>query len=368
MIVSFIKKNRLHITIAAVVLCLTSCSPKENDNSEDTRGAYIIPDSVLKTIKIDTVKMAPLTNSLKFNGTVDFDPDKVANVFPLISGNVQNVNVELGAHVSQGQVLGVIKSAEIANYNSALVNAETNVKLNASLLEKQKEMAKSGLASQIDVTTATVNYEQAVAAKVAAQKVLSINGNSRQGEYLIKAPIDGFVVQKNITNGMAIRPDNGNNLFTISNLNEVWVNANVYEANIDKVHVGDEVDVTTITYPDQVYKGKIDQLMNTLDPTNRVMKMRVVLPNPDYKLKPQMFATVTVNEHLKREAISIPASALVFDHSQYYVVVYKSPKDVELRSVELLSSNNSTAFIKSGLSLDERVIASETILIYGALN
>jgi membrane fusion protein, heavy metal efflux system len=363
----FIKKMLLQSLTIGITIGLFSCSSKK-DESNNQRAAYIIPDSVMKTLTIDTVKMSNLSSSIKFNGVVDFNPDKVANVFPLISGNVQDTKVMLGDYVKAGQVLGTIKSAEVANLNAALINAETNLKLNASLLARQKDMAQSGLASQVDVTTATVNYEQALAAKTAAEKVLSINGNNRQGEYLIKAPIDGFVVQKNITNGMAIRPDNASNLFTISDLKEVWIQANVYEANIDKVHQGDEVDVTTITYPDKIYKGKISQLMNVLDPTNRVMKMRVVLPNPDYLLKPQMFATVTVNKSLNQEAISVPSGALVFDHSQYYVIIYKNPKEVQIRSVELISTNSNTAYIKSGLQLGEQVISTQAILIYGALN
>jgi cobalt-zinc-cadmium efflux system membrane fusion protein len=96
--------------------------------------------------------------------------------------------------------------------------------------------------------------------------------------------------------------------------------------------------------------------------------MRVVLPNPDYKLKPQMFATVTINNDLDRKAISVPLSALIFDHSQYYVLVYSGKKDVRIRSVEIISTNNNTAFIKSGIAPGEQVIASQAILIYGALN
>lgn len=249
-----------------------------------------------------------------------------------------------------------------------MITAETNVKLNASLLAKAQEMAKSGLASQVDVTTAKVNYDQAVASKVAAEKILSINGNNLNGEYQIKSPIEGFIVQKNVTNGMAIRSDNGNNLFTISDLKDVWVQANVYEANINNVHEGDEVDVTTITYPDKVFKGKIDKLMNILDPTNRVMKMRVVLPNPGYMLKPQMFATVTVNNGTQQDAISVPNKALIFDNSKYYVLVYKGAKDVEIRAVDIISANGNTTYIKSGIQPGEMVIGSQAILIYGALN
>ncbi len=362
-----IRKSLFVILPVVMFTGMLSCSSKK-EAAEEQPNPSVISDSVLKTLVIDTVKITNLTQSIKFNGVVDFDQDKVVNVYPLISGNVQDSKVMLGDHVKAGQILGIIKSVEIANYNAALINAETNVTLNSKLLQKQKQMAASGLASQIDVATAQINYEQAVAAKTAAEKVLQINGNNKQGEYLIKAPIDGFIVQKNVTNGMAIRTDNGGNLFTISDLKDVWVQANVYEANINSVHEGDDVDVTTLADPDKIYKGQINKLMNTLDPTNRVMKMRVILPNPDYALKPQMFATVTVNNDLDRKAISLPINALIFDHSQYYVLVYDGKKGVQIRPIEIITNNNKMVYIKSGVTPGELVIGSQAILIYGALN
>jgi cobalt-zinc-cadmium efflux system membrane fusion protein len=367
MFLRIIKISVYSSLLAGSFIYLSSCKSKDTTPS-DVRAPYEIPDSLAKTLKIETVKMSDMTAAIKFNGIVDFNTDKVANIFPLVSGNVTDVKAELGDYVKAGQVLATVKSSEIANYNAALTTAKANVSLNATLLAKQQEMAKSGLASQVDVTTAKANYEQALAAENAASKVLSINGNNMNGEYQVKAPIDGFVVQKNITIGMAIRPDNSANLFTVSDLKEVWVQANVYEANINTVHEGDSVDVTTLTDPNKVYKGKISRLTNVLDPTNRVMKMRVVLPNPDYSLKPQMFATVTVNNDMGKQAISVPFSALVFDHSQYYVLVYRSNKDVQIRPVEIISTNNRTAYIKSGVEPGEQVIASQAILIYGALN
>ena len=94
----------------------------------------------------------------------------------------------------------------------------------------------------------------------------------------------------------------------------------------------------------------------------------IVLPNPNYILKPQMFATVTVNNSDSKDAIAIPSTALIFDHSQYYVLIYKSRKDVELRPVEVISINGDTAFIKSGVSVGDYLIGSQAILIYGALS
>ena len=365
--IALIQKQLLIPVAILSIFYLTSCShPTSIENN--LRTPYEIPETILKSLVIDTVSMSNITNSIKFNGIIDFNTDKVANIFPLVTGNVQSVTVKQGDFVKAGQVLGTIKSAEIAGYNAALITAESNLQLNKTLLARTEDMAKSGLASQVDVTTAKVNYEQALASKTAAERVLKINGDNKQGEYQIKSPIDGFVVQKNITNGMAIRSDNGTSMFTISDLKEVWVQANVYEANINKVHEGDDVDVITLTNPDKVYKGKIDKLMNTLDPTNRVMKMRVVLPNIDYELKPQMFASVIVNNDLNKQSVSIPNSALVFDHSQYYVLIYKGPKDVQIRAVEVLSTNGNKAYIKSGIVPGEHVIATQTILIYAALN
>ena len=354
------------LTSCLILTNLVSCT---SDNTEqDVRQPYVVPDSLMRTLTVDTVKNSNVTDAIKFNGIVDFNTDKVINVFPLVSGNVTGVTVMPGDYVKTGQVLAVVKSSEVANYNANLINAESNVRLTAKQLEQQKELFKSGLASQVDITSAEANYEQAVAAKTAAQKILSINGDNKNGEYLIKAPIEGFIVQKNVNNGMSIRTDNNAGLFTISDLKDVWVQANVYEENIGKVREGDAAEVTTIAYPDKVFKGKVDKLMNVLDPTSKVLKLRVVLSNPGYLLKPQMFSTVTIYNSENKQAISIASSDLVFDHSQYFVIVVKNKKDVQIRPVELLSINGKTAYIKSGVNPGERIISSNALLIYGSLN
>ena len=363
-----IVKNSIKIfALGFALLYLSSCQSGENQ-ALDVRTPYVIPDSLMKTLSVDTVKTSDITDALKFNGSVDFNTNNVVSVFPLVSGNVQNINVMPGDYVHKGQVLGVIKSAEVANYNSSLTDAQASVRLTARQLAQQKELYKSGLASQVDITNAEVAHEQAQAAQTAAQEVLSVNGNNRNGEYIIKAPIDGFIVQKNVNNGMSIRTDNNTGLLTISDLRNVWVQANVYEENIAKVKQGDAVDVSIISYPDQIFKGKVNELMNVLDPASKVMKMRVVLDNPKYLLKPGMFATISLNDDENKKGLSVSSKSLVFDHSQYYVITVKGKKDVQIRPVEVISINGPTAYIKSGLAPGERVISSNALLIYGSLN
>ena len=361
-------KSIYNIVLLSCSFAVALASCHSNNDDSDERQPYVIPDSLFNSLTIDTVKTSNITDAIKFNGIVDFNAEKVVNVFPLISGNVQDVHVMAGDYVKAGQVLGIVKSAEVANYSSALTTAAANVQLTAKQLAQQKDLFKSGLASQVDVTSAQVAYEQAVAAKTAAQRVLNINGNSTNGDYVIKSPIDGFVVQKNLTDGMSIRPDNNTALYTISNLKQVWVEANVYEENIGKVHAGDPADVTTISYPDSVFKGKVSQLMNVLDPTTKVMKMRVVLNNPSYILKPQMFATVVINDNEHKQAISISGKDLVFSNSQYYVIVITGKKNLQIRPVNIISINGRTAYIQDGVKPGDRLVGSQAILIYGSLN
>jgi len=188
------------------------------------------------------------------------------------------------------------------------------------------------------------------------------------GEYFLKSPIDGFVVDRQVNNQMMIRSDNAMALFTISDLKNVWVMANVYESNISLVKMGDSVNITTLSYPGRIFRGKIDKIMNVLDPANKVMKLRIVLNNPGYLLKPEMFANVLVNTTENKKMITIPSRALIFDHSQYYVLVYKSPSDITIRPVQVLNTVGDKTFISEGLTEGERLIGTEALLIYQELN
>ncbi|QXV64248.1 efflux RND transporter periplasmic adaptor subunit [Mucilaginibacter sp. 21P] len=356
----------MYVPAAFSLLLLSACT-SHKDNT-DERQPYVIPDSLARTLKVDTATTSNVTDALKFNGMVDFDADKVANIYPLVSGTASGITVMPGDYVKAGQVLGTVSSSEMANFSSSLVNAEAQVTVAKKQLDQQKQLYNSGLASQVDITTAQANYTEAEAALIAAKRVLSVNGNNTNGKYLIKTPVPGFVVQKNVNNGTNIRTDNNAPLFVVSDLQSVWVQANVYEENISKVHNGDTAEVSTVAYPDKVFKGVVNRVMNVLDPTTKVMKIRVVLNNPGYLLKPQMFATVAINNTESQQATTVASSALIFDHSQYYVIVLHPNNKPELRGVDVISINGSKAYIRSGVKPGDRLVASDAILIYGSLN
>lgn len=346
---------------------MQSCNNSAEKKIEEKQH-YVIPDSLSKTIDIDTVTKCQLVNSITLTGQVDFNQDNVRKIYPMISGNIQDIKVVLGDYVKQGQLLGVIKSSEMAGYSNDLVNAETNLQVAKKNLDKTKDMLKSGLASSTDSLSAEATYRQAESELGRINRVLKINGGSTQGDFEVRAPISGFVVEKLVNNNTTIRADNSNNLFTISDLKTVWVWANVYESNITAIKMGDNVNVTTLSYPGKFFKGKVDKVMNVLDPTNKVMKVRVALDNSDYLLKPQMFASVTVTNPENKQSLCISSHALIFDHSQYYVLLYNSKEDVRITPVQIINSNGDKTYIATGLKEGDKIIASQAILIYDALN
>jgi membrane fusion protein, heavy metal efflux system len=360
-----IKINIFSFLIAGIII-FSGC--KTDSKNTDDRQKFVISDSLLRTIQMDTIIRCPLVNALTLTGKVSFNEDKVARIFPMVSGVITDVNAQLGDHVNAGQRLGIIRSGEMAGYGNDLVTSQTNMLIAKKNMDASEDMYKSGLLSEKDFITAQEMYKQAQSQLTRSKEVLQINGGNTQGAFVVKSPISGFIVEKQINNNMAIRTDNTNSLFTISDLKNVWVLANVYESNISQVHLGDDVEVTTLSYPGRIFHGKVDKILNVLDPTNKVMKIRVVLPNPDYALKPEMFASVTVVSKSDSEALCVPSTALIFDHSQYFVLVYKSPSDVRVMPVQVISTNANKSYISGNVQVGDKLIGSNVVLIYGALN
>lgn len=359
------KINFLSFLFIGIVI-FSSC--KTETKTTDQKQKFVISDSLLKTLQIDTVITCPVVNALTLTGKVTFNEDKVARIFPMVSGNITGVTAQLGDYVTKGEKLGVIRSGEMAGYGNDVVTAKTNLLIAQKNMDAAEDMYKSGLMSQKDFVTAQQMYKQAESQLNKSSEVLQINGGSTQGQFVVKTPISGFIVEKQINNDMAIRPDNTNDLFTISDLKDVWVMANVYESNIGQVHLGDNVDVTTLSYPGRVFHGKVDKILNVLDPTNKVMKVRIVLPNPDYALKPEMFTSVRVINKTNQESLCVPSSALIFENSQYFVLVYKSQSNVKIIPVQIISSNGNQSYISGAVQQGDKVIGSNAVLIYTAIN
>lgn len=364
----YLKNKCKTISLALLFLLggLFSCTNK-NEEKKNENQVVDIDDSLIKTMSVGIARVTQVHSELKLTGKVVADQSKQIDVYPLVGGVVKTINVELGDYVEKDQVLAVVKSGEAADFEKQFVESKSNYDLAKKNVQVAEDMYNSKLMSERDYLSAKQDLNKAQADYGKSQELQKIYNVNNQSEYTLKAPIAGFIIQKNVNKDQQIRSDNTGNLFTVSQLNDVWVLANVYETDINKIKEQDTVIVTTIAYPDKPYKATIDKMYNALDPQTRVMKVRIKLDNPDYLLKPEMYANVIVSYSEPETMITIASSALVFDNSNNYVLVYKGEKNFDVRKVEVYKTIGAKAYIRSGIKENDRIVTSNQLLIYNAL-
>ncbi len=352
------------LLFALCLFILPSCSGNKTEKKEDV---VEISDSLIKSMTVGIAHTTQVRNELKLTGKIIADQNKQIQVYPFVGGVVKSVSVELGDYVEKDQVLAVIRSADVADFEKQFVEAKSDYESAKKSKQVAEDMYASKLMSERDYLQAKQDFNKAEANLTKTQELQKIYSVSNSSDYVVKAPIAGFIIEKNINKDMQIRADNSQAMFTVSQLTDVWVLANVYETDIDKVKEKDTVFVTTIAYPDKIYKATIDKVYNVLDPQTRVMKIRVKLDNPDYLLKPEMYANVVVNYAEHESMITIASSAVVFDNSNNYVLVYGGGKNFTVKKIDLYKTIGAKAYIRSGLLEGDRIVTFNQLLIYNAL-
>jgi len=352
-----------------LALSLAGCaSHDEGDKPQKAEAGFSLSDQTLQELRIDTVHAEPVRDELVLSGQIASNGDQTVKVYPLVGGVVEQLSVELGDKVTKGQVLAVIKSGEIADLQNQSSTAGSDYDIAKKNLQVAEDQFESGLASERDVTLARQELRKAQSNVGKSRKQLSVYGVSADGTYTLRAPISGFITEKNVTDHMQFNADNVGNLFTVSNLDDVWIMANVFESDIAKVHQGYMTKVTTLSYPDKVFSGRIDKVFNVLDPDSKVMKVRVRLNNPGYLLKPEMYAQIKVENTQNRKMLAVPAQSVVFDKDRNFVLVFKDRSHIETREVKVAKTVGDTSYIESGLQDGERIIAQNQLLVYDELN
>jgi membrane fusion protein, heavy metal efflux system len=368
-IIFSVKKSTVTGMGISVLLLFASCKGKVQNDADPVKQVCIT-DSLSKIIRIDTATISNIDDEVKLSGEISFNDNKVVKVFPFSSGKVIEVKVSLGDKVSKGQVLAVIQSADVAGNYSDLSSANNDISIAKRQAENEEALYKNGIASEKEYTEAKENYQKALSAGNKLQQQININGGghtSANGTYIITAPMSGYVVEKKASQGAFIRSDNGDNLFTIGDISEVWVWANVYETDISKVKEGYKAKVVTLAYPETAFTGVVDKVNQILDPETKVMKVRIRIPNGDKQLKPEMFANIMVLNREGRRAVTVPATAIVSDYGKNYVIVYHDKCKLELKQVSILKTVEGKTYITSGLNGGEQMISQNQVLLFNAL-
>ncbi len=359
-----------HVYTISAFLTLVLFSCKEKKEAIVVPTKFALSDSMSKMIAIDSVSSCYIDNAITLNGEVSYNENNVNKIFPRSSGQVVDCKVSLGDKVQAGQVLAILKSADVAGNYADLSSANADIVITKRQMENAEQLFNNGIASEKDYIEARQNYQKALSAKAKIQSVISINGgkgSNAAGTYTLTSPINGYIVEKKVNTGNYIRADMGDYLFTISDLKNVWVNASVFETDIPKVKEGFRVVVNTLAYPNLKIRGKVDNISQVLDPTNKTLRIRIKLENPDLLLRPEMFARVIVSNKENKKAICIPTKALVSLNGKSFVVVYKSNSDMSIQEVIILKTEGEQTYLVSGPNSGEKIITHNQLLVFQQL-
>lgn len=358
----------MKLLIIPVMLMVITTACNHEKPVAATTAPFALTDTMLATTLFAKATADTVKNELKLYGKIAADNNKLSQVYPVVGGNVTQVNAELGDYVKQGQVLAVIRSSEVAGYENERLDANSDVALAEKNLQVAKDLFAGKLNSEKDVVAAEKELEKSKAAQQRINEVYNIYHLKPGALYNVTAPISGFVINKNITPNELITSSNISNLFSIAQINEVWVLANVNESDIAAIKQGMNAYIKTISYPDRVFQGKVDRIFNILDPDTKAMTVRIRIANEDLALKPEMSATVSLQFNENRKMIAIPSAAIIFDKSKNWVMVYKDRSHIETRQVEIYKQLGDVTYLSSGISKGETVITKNQLLIYDALN
>lgn len=371
---SFIGKVVVTGFCAALACAFFACSEAKPDpKAEAPPQANVQPDLDANNFKVDHPDQFPLATAAEFKappalevtGVIQPDISRAVPVISLAAGRVIEVKARLGDTVEKGQLLMEVQSTDVSGayqtYRKA-VNDETLARLN---LERQKilyekgAVAKSVLEQAEDVEK---NAEADLEAATLALHTLGINKDHPSGVVDIVAPISGVITDQQITNASGVQGLGSPNPFTISDLSYVWIICDVYENQLTMVHVGETADIHVAGYPDKVFKGKIDNILPVLDPTNRTTKVRLEVANPGM-MRIGMFVTATFYGKEPVVHASIPAAAILHLHDREWV--YAPIGGGHFKRMEVVTGKmlpNNMQEVVSGVKPGEQVVSNALVL------
>jgi cobalt-zinc-cadmium efflux system membrane fusion protein len=388
--------SRLLILVIGLLVALAGC--KRTPNPAATQASTAAPAAgqtmADKAIETEIVTSAPISGVVSATGKILVPEDRTAVIGPVNEGRIVKLYAGQGSRVRKGQKLAELESADIdqaeADYLKAVADSE-NAKRSAAaeiklaqqtydrtrtLYEKTVVPGKNLQSAEHDLEVAKATAENNAASTKATQTaarrhllILGLNDAAidalaqRPGlaaTFALNSPIDGTVVERDATIGATVGTDA--NVFKIIDTSRVWIDANVFEKDLSRVRNGQGVKVTTTAFPGTTFSGRVIFINSIVDPDSRTVKVRTEVPNPDGRLKPDMFANVEIITDVNSTAISVPQAA-VLDDSGKKVVFVAEGNVYKARQVQLGIQNGDRVEIIDGLSAGDRVVIKGNYLL-----
>jgi cobalt-zinc-cadmium efflux system membrane fusion protein len=361
----------LHTSLGlSLALLLIGCNNgKADPKAEAPPPATVQPDLDANNFKVDHPEQFPLAtavehkaaSALNVTGVVQPDIARAVPVISLAAGRVVEIKARLGDVVKKGQLLLRVQSNDVSGAYQTYLKAVNDERLARVQLERAQILYEKGAVAKSALEQAEDAEGDAKADLNAATeqlRLLGIDKDHPSGVVDIVAPISGVITDQQVTTASGVQGLGSPNPFTISDLSFVWIVCDVYENDLDAVHVGETADIRLNAYPSRIFKGRIDNILPVLDPSIRTAKIRIEVPNPGL-MRVGMFVTATFYGKQSETHAAIPAAAILHLHDREWV--YMPLGNAHFKRLEVVTGNmlpGNMQEVVSGIKPGDQVVSN----------
>ena len=338
---------------------------KEEEHKEGEKGLTLTVDEATRAgIKVEEMQAQALGETVVVTATIHPDQDRLARLGPRIEGRLTAVPAKLGDRVRAGQTLAMLDSVDVGAAHANWVQAQAELRIADASLKRAESLIAEEIIPRKDYLRAQADRDQANSAvRAAADRLRLLGGNpaatgNAVSAFSVTAPFAGTIIEKKATLGELASPSE--TLFTLADLGRVWIQAALPEAALAKVRVGAGATVTVPAYPDETFSGRVGLIGAALDKDTRTVAARIEVANADGRLKPEMFATATIEvAGDKRKVFALPDAAIVLLEGKPHVFVLEQGK-YEEREIEPGERIAGRTVLKSGVKAGDQVVTEGT--------
>lgn len=305
-------------------------------------------------VQIGQVEYKPVNDEMRFYGNVQANERRLAYVQTRFAGWIRKVYADaVGDFVRRGQPLFTIYSPDLVTTEQEYLLAKQNA---GALQQSTVQGVAAGAASLLGSAK-----ERLLQWEIPPSEIQKLDTTGKViTDLTINSPVSGYVTERNALPNLYVQPET--RLYTIADLSEVWVYAQVFQNDAGRLKPGDPAEVTVDAYPGKVFRGRVDYLLPQVDMATRTMPVRLVFPNPDLKLRPGMYVNVKVGLPLGRQLI-VPASAAFHSGTKNLLFLYRGEGQIEPREVEFGPQVGDNIVVLKGAKAGDQIVTSANFLI-----
>jgi cobalt-zinc-cadmium efflux system membrane fusion protein len=362
--------------------------PQPVDQPPGTRPAVSadapLPDVIIPLSKeaverarivVAGVTSGSATGELRLPAVVEPNAYKQVAVTPLVTGRITKVLVELGARVQEGQVIAEVFSPDLAEAQTRYISARAALEAHERELARTEKLVQIGAASRQELERIHAEHTSQKTAVEASRTRLELLGLSRkaiddlgpgtviQTTTNVPAPMSGVVTERLANVGLNVDP--AAKLFTVVDMSDVWVVAELYEKDFSRVRIGDSATITTGAYPDLHLRGRVSYVDPQVSPATRTAKVRVAVPNPRGELRLGMLAEAEIEGASGKAVALIPRNAVqnVADRSVTYLANSDAPGQFTEREVRLGQPVGERVEVLSGVKTGDQIVTEGSFFL-----